>query len=302
MIKIIFVILTVFSWNQSQARPEISFTIDDPQMLVTPLKSAKQRNDAILSAFESFQITGALFVCGMRVDNKEGVELLTQWDKQGHMIAHHSYSHLNLNQSSTTIKIFEDDFIKTEKMISSYKNFSKVFRFPFLKEGETKEKRDAIRHFLKSKSYSHGYVTIDASDWYIEMKMKEALAKNPKLDLTPYKRFYLQHIWERAQFYHELSLKVFKREVKHTLLLHHNLLNSLFLKDLMQMFQEKGWKLISAKEAFSDSVFKEMPNVVPAGEGLIWAKAKESGLYESVLRYPAEDGKYEEEKMKEFGL
>lgn len=298
MIQIFF----LFFLQISFASPEISFTIDDPNLLETPLQTAAQRNQGILEAFAKNNIKAALFVCGMRIDSEEGKSALLEWDKQGHIIAHHSYSHLNLNQETMTVDQFRDDFNRAEKIISGYKHFKKIFRFPYLKEGETKKKRDAIREFLKSKSYTHGYVTIDASDWFIEMKLKEALKKNPKADLTPYRDFYLDHIWERAQFYHKLSLKVFNREIKHTLLLHHNLLNSLFLNDLMSMFQKKGWKLISAEEAFSDPAFKELPDIVPAGEGLIWAKAKESGRYQSQLRYPAEDGKYEEEKMEKLKL
>lgn len=86
------------------------------------------------------------------------------------------------------------------------------------------------------------------------------------------------------------------------MLIHHNLLNALFLGDVMNMFKEKGWKLISAREAFSDKAFLDLPANTPAGEGLLWAKARESGKFESLLRYPAEDSRYEEEKMRQLGL
>ena len=45
-----------------------------------------------------------------------------------------------------------------------------------------------------------------------------------------------------------------------------------------------------------------MPNNVPAGESLIWALAKQSGKYEDLLRYPAEDEEYEKDKMDALGL
>ncbi|MNL31759.1 hypothetical protein D3C87_1535680 [compost metagenome] len=68
------------------------------------------------------------------------------------------------------------------------------------------------------------------------------------------------------------------------------------------MFQDKGWKLISAKDAYKDPVFELEPNIIPAGESIVWASAKESGKYESVLRYPAEDGEYEKAEMDKLGL
>ena len=44
------------------------------------------------------------------------------------------------------------------------------------------------------------------------------------------------------------------------------------------------------------------PCVVPAGESIIWALAKESKRFESMLRYPGEDGDYEKDKMDRLGL
>jgi len=128
------------------------------------------------------------------------------------------------------------------------------------------------------------------------------LNHNPKADLAPYRDFYLKHIWDRAQFYNSLSLKVLGREVKHTVLIHHNLLNALFLDDLLSMFEKKGWKIISAEAAINDSVFKSTPKIVPAGESILWGIAKETGRFNEILRYPGEDGDYEENEMNNLGL
>ena len=171
-----------------------------------------------------------------------------------------------------------------------------------LKEGETKEKRDAMRSLLQEKGYRQGYVSIDASDWYVDSRLRDRLKANPKADIQPYRDFYLKHMWSRAIFYNDLAKKVFGKEIKHTILVHHGLLNALFLSDLMQMFKDKGWKLISAKKAFADSVFKREPNIIPAGESIVWASAKETGKYEMVLRYPGEDDQYEKAEMDKLGL
>lgn len=68
------------------------------------------------------------------------------------------------------------------------------------------------------------------------------------------------------------------------------------------MFTKKGWKVIDADEAFRDSIFKIYPSNVPAGESIIWALAKETGKFEDILRYPAEDERYEKDRMDELGL
>jgi len=95
---------------------------------------------------------------------------------------------------------------------------------------------------------------------------------------------------------------VIGRSIPHTLLVHHNVLNGLFLGDLLAMYEREGWKLIDAKAAFADPVFRAEPKIAPAGESLVWALAKETGKYDKLLRYPAEDSEYEDPRMNELGL
>jgi hypothetical protein len=201
-----------------------------------------------------------------------------------------------------TFEQYRDDMLRAEPLISGLPHFARLYRFPFLKEGDTADKRDAMRNFLRSKGYSQGYVTIDASDWYVDARLAERLKKDPRLDIAPYREYYLRHLWDRATFYDELAKKVYGRPIKHTLLIHHSLLNALFLADVMQMFQQKGWTLISASEAYQDPIARLEPKTVPAGESIVWASAKETGKFESLLRYPAEDEIYEKDAMDRLGL
>ena len=84
--------------------------------------------------------------------------------------------------------------------------------------------------------------------------------------------------------------------------MHFNLLNGLFLGDLIEMFKGKGWQLIDAEEAFTDPIFRAEPNTLPAGESIVWSLAKEKGTIAKSLRYPAEDGDYETARMNKLGL
>ncbi len=296
-IGLIFLICS--TWATSK---EISITIDDPEVTESPLYSANERNQKILKALDHYKVKAALFVCGMRIDNPEGKALLGEWDKKGHLIANHSYSHLYFPGKKNTLEVFREDFKKVEPLISGLKNFTKLFRFPYLKEGDTQEKRDGMRTALIDSGYSMGYVTIDASDWYVDERLKKRLKDNPKADIRGYRDFYISHILDRASFYHDLSLKVFGKEIKHTLLIHHSLLNSLFLKDLISALKKDKWKIISAKEAFKDPVFQIKPDVLPAGESIVWSTAKQQGKYQEMLRYPAEDSVYEKDKMDKLSL
>lgn len=293
---------SLFSNDEIIIKPQLAITIDDPNSYQSPLMSPSERNLAILRNLKAHNLQAALFVCGHRVDNPAGKKLLQSWNNAGHILGNHSYSHHYFHSAKIDIEIFMEDIIKCEKIIKEFTQFKKLFRFPYLKEGDTLEKRDGMRAFLKENGYKHGYVTIDASDWYVEDRMKKRLKQNPEADLEPYRQFYLEHIWERANYYNDLALAVLNRPVKHTLLIHHSLLNALFLDDLLNMFENKGWQLINASEAFEDTVFSATPDILPAGESIIWALAKETGQYDDKLRYPGEDSQYEEDKMNRLGL
>lgn len=283
--------------------PQVAITIDDFTWNKSLRLDPDQRNRAMLQALKSHgDLKAALFVKGKNVELEKGKELLRDWDTSGHLIGNHSYSHQYFNSNRIGAAAFITDILKCDALLKDYPHFQKLFRFPYLKEGETAAKRDTVRAFLKEHDYRIGHVTIDASDWAVEDRLSNRLAKDAAADLKPYRDFYLEHMWERSLYYDELSRKALGRSVKHTILMHYNLLNALFLGDLLDMFESKGWKLIDAVEAFKDPVFSAMPKIVPAGESLIWAIAKEMGKFDKQLRYPGEDSEYENAKMDKLGL
>jgi peptidoglycan/xylan/chitin deacetylase (PgdA/CDA1 family) len=280
---------------------EIAITIDDFNVNAEmPHLDPDSRNAAILASLRAARLQAAAFVAGKWVDNPEGQQRLAPWSEAGHVLANHSYSHWNYPR--VDFEAFSADVLRAEAVIAHHPTFSKWFRFPYLKEGTTVEQRDRMRAFLKAQGYRMGYVTVDASDWAIDARLRKRLAENPMAPLDNYRNFYVEHIWERTQFYDGLARQVLNRPVRHTLLIHHNLLNALFLSDVLQMYAQRGWRVIDAQVAFQDPVFASEPDVLPAGESIIWALAKESGKHTGVLRYPAEDEAYERGRMDELGL
>ena len=286
------------------AKPEIAFTFDDPKTDAGAGLSGPQINERILGVLAKRKIKATLFVCGKRVDSDAGQSLVAAWDRAGHDIANHSYSHMDLNASdaspggsNVTLSEFEADALKNEPLIRNCGHFTRLFRYPFFKEGDTAEKRDGMRSFLRQHGYRIGRATIDASDWAISSRLERRVKENPKADFSAYGNFFLQHIWERAQFYDSLAQRVLHHPVRHTVLLHHNALNALFLDPLVGMFIEKGWTPVDARRAYADPVYDQQPNILPAGESLLWALAKQTGKFENELRYPGEDDAYENPKM-----
>ena len=280
--------------------PKFAITMDDFRWRDAVHLSSEKRNQAILKVLSANRIKAALFVVAGNIDNDPGKALLQTWATAGHLIGNHTYSHRSLN--SQTAEEYEQDILKAELILKDFKTFQKIFRYPVLKEGNTASKRDSVRAFLRQHGYRIGHVTIDNSDWIIDQRLTAKLRKDPNADIKPYRDFYLEHMWDRAQYYDSLARRVLGRPVKHTILTHYNLVSALFLGDLIAMFKSKGWQLIDAEQAFTDSVFRAEPKILPAGESIVWALAKETGKVDKSLRYPAEDGDYETARMDKLGL
>ena len=293
--------------GQAASRPihqtsQLAITMDDFSWHDAVKLTATERNQALLGVLSSHAIKAGLFVVGRNIDSEEGKRLLADWDKTGHLIGNHTYSHRNYSSPAMSISEYEEDILHAEALLKAFPGFRKYFRFPMLKEGDTVARRDAMRSFLAQQGYHIGHVTIDNSDWIVDQHLTARLKKEPGADVTRYRDFYLEHMWDRAQYYDSLARRVLGRPVKHTILMHFNLLNGLFLNDLLEMFKGKGWQLIDAADAFKDSVFAAEPKVVPAGESIIWSLAKEKGTIAKSLRYPAEDGVYENARMNKLKL
>ncbi len=290
----------MFRWRTLYAaaeHPSVAITIDDPRVEGFGPMPPEEANRLILQHLSDAKLKAALFVCGMRVDNEAGRKLLQTWNDAGHVLGNHTYSHRFFPSEKVTLADFQADSAKAEQAIAPYPQFRKLFRFPFFKEGSTLEKRDGMRTWLKNKGYIQGRATIDASDWAIDARLVKRLNEDPKANLAPYRDFYLEHIWDRAQYYDRLARHVLGHSPMHTVLLHHSLLNAYFLGELIAMFRDRGWKVIDTEQAYADPVYRREPNILPAGESLVWALAKESGRFESELRYPGEDGDYESPRM-----
>lgn len=292
-IILIFLFLGKNTFAQTAEKPTVCFTFDDGSTADVLNYKNSDWNALILKQLREEHVQTVFFATGKGLSGPKGDSVLSTWDNAGHLIANHTFSHKNYHNPAVTFQFFRADFLKNDSLIHKYRHYTKLFRFPMLKEGNTIAKRDSFRLLMKESGYSNGSVTIDASDWYYNSRLIDALKENPHLDLEPYRKAYLAHILDRATYYDSLAYVLTGRRIHHSLLLHHNLTSALFLGDLITLFKEKGWMISPAEETYRDTIYAMAPNTLPAGESLVWAMAKADGRFDKVLRYPAEDGEYE---------
>lgn len=257
-------------------------------------------NASILDALSRAKVRSILFAAGSRVDSAEGIALVKAWGDAGHRIGNHTYLHRSLGSTRITLDAFIADCERNEALLKDLPGWSRRLRFPYLKEGDTAEKRDGFRAWMDRHGYRSGAVSIDASDWYYDARYRTWRTSHPDADPSSFRQAYLAHLADRAAYYEALSQRVLHRDAKHVLLLHTNAINAAFLPDVIVMFRAHGWTIVAPDDAYDDPVYAMRPSVLPAGESLLWSLAKEAGA--PGLRYPAEDDVYEKPLLDALGL
>ena len=283
----------------------LAFTFDDgPRLQQTPLLSPQQRNDALLAALAKHHVHAALFVtAGNGADQPDGYALAKAWGEAGHAVGNHTMTHLDLNGAKISLAQYEKEVLDCDKIIGTLPGYQKWFRYTYLHEGNTPEKRDGIRTFLKEAGYRNAYVSLDTSDWRLDEKLVQVLTDNPKADIAPIKQAYLSHLRQRALAYRDLAHKLQGRDIPQVILMHHNLINALWLDDAITQFEEMGWTITTPAAAYADPVYQLIPAQPATGQSLLLSMERSLGLD----KFPGwdrlvDDGDYEITALKAYGL
>ncbi len=280
--------------------PRFAVTIDDFRFEDGALMTGAARHRAILDALGQAGIQGAGLITGKHVDNAPAADHLAAWSRAGHAIGNHTYDHAYFGGSVPGDLGAEID--RTAPLLATYPTLRPWFRFPYLAEGRTAELRDRMRAVLDARGLRNAYVTIDASDWYVNQRLTERLAREPDADVAPYGDYLVRHLLDRAAFYDGLARDVLGYSPPHTLLIHHNLTTALFLPAILEGFAAAGWTAIDADTAYAHPVYASRPDIAPCAHSLIWQLARADGRFEDRLRSPGEDGPYEKPAMDALGL
>lgn len=283
----------------------VAITIDDgPNLEQTPRLSPEQRNQTMLNALAKHGVSAALFVTAdYAAKQPAGYVLAKAWGDAGHAVGNHTMSHPNLHSDKVSLAQYQQEILDCDQIISTLPGYQKWYRYTYLREGNTPEKRDGMRNFLKQQNYRNAYVSLDTSDWRLNEKLIEVLKKNPEADVTPIKLAYLAHVRQRAEAYRALSWQLQGRDIPQVLLMHHNLINALWLDDVLAQFKEMGWKFTTPAAAFSDPVYQLVPERTEPGQSLLLSMARSLGLdkfagWERLV----DDGDFEIEALKKQGL
>lgn len=301
----LFLLLAGLTLAAATHAQSVAFTFDDgPKLAEGPLLSPLQRNQAILAALAKHQVHAALFVtAGNGANRPEGYALAKAWGEAGHALGNHTMTHPDLHSAKLSLEQYEQEVLDCDAIVRTLPGYQKWFRYTFLREGNTPEKRDGMRAFLQQQGYRNAYVSLDTSDWRFDDKLREVLNNNPQADIVPVKRLYLAHVRQRALAYRALSQQLQGRDIAQVILLHHNLVNALWLDDVIAQFRAMGWSITTPAAAFADPVYQLTPERAAPGQSLLLSMGRTLGLG----KFPGgerlvDDGDYEMAELKALGL
>ena len=237
------------------------------------------------------------FVNGQKIDEQPNTgEILKLWVDAGYPLGNHTYSHPNLNAKTAAEYIMDID--QNEKFLQQYSSMPnwKFFRYPYLSEGNTMEKRQAVRDHLKSKGYQIAQVTMDFKDWAWNDAYGRCSARNDVNQLQWLRESYLKNAKDEFEFEKQVSQKVFHRQIPYILLMHIGAFDAVMLDELLKYYESQGVQFISLTQALKDKVYSTDPKIAVAwGAVYTYQIMKSKGLEYSDLgiepgeEYPEQD-------------
>jgi peptidoglycan/xylan/chitin deacetylase (PgdA/CDA1 family) len=256
--------------------PQIAFTFDDLPAHgslppgVTRMEVAS-KTIAALRAAHVQDVYGFVNAADLE-KNPTDVEVLKAWRAAGFPLGNHSWSHMNLNQH--TVEEWEVDVLRNEPVISPLMKGEDWhwFRYPFLAEGDTPEKRAAVRSFFLQHGYRIAAVTMSFGDYRWTEPYARCKAKGDSQAVATLQETYLEAADKSIDYYRELSRTLFGRDVPYVLLMHIGALDSEMLPRLLELYRSRGFQFVTLPQAESDEFYRASTDLhlPPAPDMLEW--------------------------------
>ena len=241
---------------------KIAFSIDDTPRGKGAFLDKEKRPQLLIEALETAGIKQAAFFInpGRITPSDNDAEIVAAYAAAGHVLANHTAHHSKL--ASTSVEKFMADIDEAAEWLEGKPNTRPWFRFPHLDEGsKNKVKRDAVRKALKKRGLMNGYVTVDASDWYMEELALNASKAGKTMDWNALRDLFVESYLESANFSDDLARRTLDRAPVQMILLHDTDLAAMFVDDLAAALKKDGWQVVTADEAYRDPIAFMEPDV-----------------------------------------
>jgi len=263
--------------NAADPKLKVALTFDDLPINGTLATGAKQSDYArdTIKVLKKHGIPPSYgFINADKLErNPDGALALQIWVKGGHPLANHTYTHLDLTKNS--VEDFEREILRNEPVLEllmpeGARHDWRWFRYPYLHEGDTLEKRRAVRAFLATSGYRIAQTTLDFEDYFWNSAYARCWMLKDEASIQWLKESYRTAAREFTRFQVQNSRAVFGRDIHHVMLLHLGAFSSHILPDLFKILDEEGFEIVTLEEAQKDPAYDYDPDVAhPRGGTLV---------------------------------
>ena len=256
---VLFLLLAGTIFAATALAQQIAFTWDDlpAHSALPPRQTRGEIARAIISAMKDAHVPPAFgFVNAALIQTEPlSVSVLSDWRQAGLPLGNHAWSHMNLNSSS--LADWEADVLKDEPTLQSYMGNQDWhwFRFPYLAEGDTAQKREAAREFLAEHRYKIAAVTMSFGDYMFNEPYARCVEKSDSDSIRKLEASYLAAADASIGYSRSLSKALFGRDIPYVLLMHIGALDARMLPRLLNLYRLRGFKFIGVEQAEKDPFY-----------------------------------------------
>lgn len=202
------------------------------------------------------------FVNGFRVAQYPyQIHILQAWTAAGNPLGNHTWSHPEFDK--LTVAQYEADITRNEPLLRKVSPHSDWhwFRFPFLEEGNTVERREQLREWLTQHGYRIAEVSMDFQDYNWNDPYARCAAKHDQAAIQSLHNSYLDAADESIRVYRGVAQALYHRDVPYVLLLHVGAFDARMLPDLIMLFRQRGFTFVTLPQVMSDPIYSFDPKV-----------------------------------------
>ena len=227
---------------------------------------------------------------GRGQDDPSSLSVLQSWREAGQPLGNHTWAHLDLNKESP--EEFGAEVLRNEPLLEGLVKTGDWhwLRYPFLHEGNTLEKRRAVRAWALAHGYKIAEVSMDFEDYLWNEPYARCVAKHDDASIQELHDSYLAVAAQYYSVFRELSRLLYSRDVKYVLLMHVGAFDARMLPELLALYRARGMRFISLPDAMSDSAYQDDPDIGEASGGTFL----ELMMKKKKLKFPPNSKPYKE--------
>jgi peptidoglycan-N-acetylglucosamine deacetylase len=240
----------------------VALTFDD--LGVSPASVDPEVSRSILATLAEYDAPSAVFANCKELDPS----VLAMWQEAGAELGNHTATHPSIDELS--LGDWSRDVTSCDETLRDWAGQEiSYFRYPYLRYGETEQRRDRALARLGELGYTVAHVSAATSEWLLAAYYERALALEDVELQGELVDAYVEHMIETLEAARSMAFEKVGRDIAHITLFHVNQLAASHLHRVLAEFDRRGYELISLAEALSDPVYQQ-PDHYAGGCGCSW--------------------------------